>query len=149
MLERWIETLPEEVREIMLIAGDTVEKFDGDVKMMATLAGLAFKRAVDSESGKTTLEPKEQTELLKVAGVLVQGAAKLKERRLEVMDRFDNISDMPQPANLNYMTITESPAGQVRRLLLAKMDMEAEAVARHHRLDLELIRSEVDSERPE
>jgi len=140
MLEQWIATLPEEVREIMLLAGETIEKFDGDVRMMSVLASLAFKRAVDSEAQRTSLEPKEQTELLKVAGNLIRGAAKLKEQRLDVIDKFDNISDLPAPANLQYMTITESPVGQVRRLLLAKMDMEAEAVARHHNIDLEEVR---------
>lgn len=143
MLERWIAGLPDHVREVMVMAGETVEKFDGDVRMMSTLASLAFMRAVNSESGHVELKPSDQAELLKVAGTLVKASAKLKEQRLDVMDKYDNISDIPKPANLDYVMITVSPKLQVKRLLLVKMDSEAEAIARQHDIDIEEIREAI------
>lgn len=127
------------------MAGETVEEFSSDVKMMSTLASLAFMRAVDSESGRTTLSPKDQIELLKVAGRLGETAARLKEQRLDVLDKYDNISDMPKPANMEYMEVTGSPALKVKRLLLVKMDVEAEALARQYDVDIDTIREQIAS----
>ena len=131
------------------MSGETVEEFSSDVKMMSTLASLAFMRAVDSESGRVDLKPKDQVELLKVAGNLVAGAAKLKELRLDVIDKYDNISDMPKPANMEYVVITVSPKLQVKRLLLVKMDSEAEALAAQHDLDIAEIREAIANGDPD
>lgn len=128
------------------MAGETVEEFSSDVKMMSTLASLAFMRAVDSESGRTTLSPKDQIELLKVAGRLGETAARLKEQRLDVMDKYENINDMPKPANMEYLIVTTSPMLQVKRLLMVKMDTDAEILAKQHGLDIEEIRELIASE---
>lgn len=130
----------------MVMAGETVEKFDGDIKMASSLASLAFKRAVDSEAGRLDLKPQDQVELLKIAGALIRNAAKLKELRLDIMDKYEDISDIPKPANMNYMVVTVSPRIQVKRLLLVKMDDEAEALARQHGLDVDEIRQMIVDE---
>lgn len=146
MLEKWLASLPDHVREIMIMAGETVEKFDGDIKMATTLASLAFKRAVDSEAGRLDLKPQDQVELLKVAGALIKTSAKLKEQRLDVMDKYDDISDIPKPANMDYLVVTVSPRIQIKRLLLVKMDDEAAAVARQHDIDIEEVRQMIKDE---
>ena len=149
VIEKWLQGLPDHVREAIIMSGETVEEFSSDVKMMSTLASLAFMRAVDSESGRVDLKPKDQVELLKVAGNLVAGAAKLKELRLDVIDKYDNISDMPKPANMEYVVITVSPKLQVKRLLLVKMDSEAEALAAQHDLDIAEIREAIANGDPD
>lgn len=146
MLERWLAGLPDHVREVIVMAGETVEEFSSDVKMMSTLASLAFMRAIDSESGRVDLKPKDQVELLKVAGNLIEGAAKLKEQRLQVLDTYENISDMPKPANMEYMEVSTSPALKVKRLLLVKMDIEAEALAKQYGINIEEVREQIASE---
>lgn len=130
-----------------MLAGETIERFDADTRMASVLASLAFMRAVDSEAGRSqdNLEPKDKTELLKVAGRLVELSAKLKEQRLDVLDRYENLNDVPKPANLEYMVTTVSPKLQVKRLLLVKMDAEAEALARQHEIDIEDVRESIAS----
>ena len=130
----------------MVMAGETIDKFDGDVKMASTLASLAFKRAVDSEAGRLDLKPQDQVELLKVAGALIKMTAKMKEQRLDVLDKYENLSELPKPANMDYLVVTVSPKIQVKRLLLVKMDDEAEAVARQHDIDIDEVRQMIRDE---
>ena len=118
------------------MAGETIEKFDGNVKMAEALASLAFMRAVDSESGRSELEPKDAAELLKVAGNLVKLSAELKRTRLDVIDKYENITDAPKPANIGYIVVEAGIPEQIRRFLALNMMYEAEMLAKQNDLDL-------------
>lgn len=137
LINQWLASLPARTREIIVIAGETIEKFDGNVKMAETLASLAFMRAVESESGLTTLDTKEQAELLKVAGNLVRLASDLKERRLDVLDKYEDISDAPKPANMEFMVVEAGIPEQIRRLISIKMLDEAAMLCKQNNLVLD------------
>lgn len=137
LINQWLASLPARTREIIVLAGETIEKFDGNVKMAETLASLAFMRAVESEAGLSNLEAKEQAELLKVAGNLVRLAADLKERRLDVLDKYDDISDAPKPAAMEFMVVEAGIPEQVRRLISLKMMDEAAMICKQNNLALD------------
>lgn len=118
------------------MAGDMIERFDGNVKMADTIASLAFMRAVESESGLSELDAKEQAELLKVAGTLIKLSADLKKERLDVMDKYENIADTPKPANLGYIVVEAGIPEQIRRLIALNMIDEATMLARQNDLDI-------------
>lgn len=143
-LDKWIQSLPARTREVMIIAGDTVEKFDGDVKMLETLAQLAFMRAVEADSDMTDLESEDKVALMKLAGRLIQASAKVKEQRVRIMDEFENLTDQPKPANVEYMVVETSVTEQIKRLLLVGMDTEAEMLARQNGLNVEDYRPKIE-----
>lgn len=118
------------------MAGETIEKFDGNVKMAEALASLAFMRAVDSESGRSELEPKDAAELLKVAGNLVKLSAEMKRQRLEIIDQFEHVSDAPKPANIGYIVVEAGVPEQIRRFVALNMMYEAELLAKQNDLDI-------------
>lgn len=135
-LDRWIQSLPPRTREVMVIAGDTVEKFDGDVKMLETLAQLAFMRAVEADSDMTDLETGDKIALMKLAGRLIQASAKVKDQRVRIMDEFENLTDQPKAANVEYMVVETSITEQIKRLILVGMHTEAEMLARQNGLNV-------------
>lgn len=136
LINKWLESLPERTREVIAMAGDMIERFDGNVKMADTIASLAFMRAVESESGLSELDAKEQAELLKVAGTLIKLSADLKKERLDVMDKYENIADTPKPANLGYIVVEAGIPEQIRRLIALNMIDEATMLARQNDLDI-------------
>lgn len=149
-LDKWIQSLPQRTREVMALAGDTVEKFDADVKMMSTLAQLAFMRAVEADSDMTDLEAKDRVLLIRTAGRLLQASAELKEKRVRIIDEFENISDQPKPANVEYLVVEASVTEQIKRLLLVGMTTEAAMLAKQNDLDIEDFLPEIEvKETPE
>lgn len=137
LITQWLASLPPRTREVIVMAGETIEKFDGNVKMAETLASLAFMRAVESESGQSELEPKDQVELLKVAGNLVKLSAELKKQRLDVIDQYENITDAPKPANIGYIVVEAGIPEQIRRLIAINMLDEAKMLCKQNDLNLE------------
>ena len=137
LINQWLASLPARTREIIVLAGETIEKFDGNVKMAETLASLAFMRAVESEAGMTELDVKDQAELLKVAGNLVKLAADLKERRLDVMDKYENVADAPKPANMEFMVVEAGIPEQIRRLISLRMLDEAGILCKQNNLNID------------
>lgn len=136
LINKWLESLPERTREVIVMAGDMIERFDGNVKMADTLASLAFMRAVESESGLSELDAKDQVELLKAAGNLIKLSSELKKERLDVMDKYENITDTPKPANLGYIVVEAGVPEQIRRLVALNMIDEATMLARQNDLDI-------------
>lgn len=143
VLNAWLDSLPPDAREIIMLARSNVERLDGNVQMADALATLAFKRAVEAGSGVSGLTPKETVDMLKVAGGLVATAANLKEQRIRLNDEFKGILDLPKPANLEYRVVEASPIEQIRRLVAMDMRSQAEVLARQHGVDLEALTNEV------
>lgn len=136
LLDQWLKSLPPRTQEVIVMAGETVEKFDGNVKMAETLASLAFMRAVEAESGLSELEARDQVNLLKVAGQLLKLSTDLKKSRLEITDKYEGISDAPKPANLGYMVVEAGIPEQIRRLIALNMLDEAKMLCQQNNLDL-------------
>lgn len=150
VLNRWIKSLPADVQEILMLARDNIEKFDGNVHMADSLAAVVFKRAIEAGAGIADLEPRDQIEMVKAAGSIIGLAARLKEQRIRILDEFKNISDLPKPAALEYIVVEAGPLEQVRRLLALNMVPQAQELARQHGIDLQAINSQVSvSETPE
>jgi hypothetical protein len=146
MMEKWLRSLPPHVQEIIVASGETLEQFDGDVRMMSTLATLTFMRAVDASAGKIELSPKDHTDLLRTAGLLVRGAAKVKMDRLDTNEKFSDIASLPKPANIEYVEFEGSPSEKVKRLLLVGMEEEARVMAKQYGVDFDQIRAEVEDQ---
>lgn len=136
VLNKWVASLPPDVREILMLARDNIEKFDGNVHMADSLAAVVFKRAIEAGAGLSDLEPKEQVDMIKAAGNIIGLAARLKEQRIRVIDEFKSISDLPKPATLEYLIVEAGPREQIIRLLALNMVPQAQELARQHNIDL-------------
>lgn len=143
VLNAWLESLPPDAREIIMLARTNIERLDGNVQMADALATLAFKKAVEGGTGVSGLTPKEQVDMLKTAGGLINIASQLKEQRIRLNDEFKGILDLPKPANLEYLVVQASPTEQIRRLIAMDMRQQAEVLARQHGVDLEALTNEV------
>ena len=137
LLDQWLATLPEKTREIIALAGETVEKLDGNVKMAEVLASLSFMQAVEAANNPEALSPRDRTELFKMAGSLNKLAIDMKQQRLDVMDKYENISDVPRPAALEYLVVETGLPEQIRRLLALGMTHEANMLCEQNDLALE------------
>lgn len=129
----------------MLAAQDNIEKFEGNVQMADVLASIAFKNAVDAGSGKVAMDVKEQTETMKVAGKLVEIAAKLKEQRIRILDEFKDLTNLPRPANMEYVVVEASPREQIVRLAAVGMVEQATVLAEQYGVDMAEIHAELET----
>lgn len=144
LLDSWLQSLPERTREIIALAGETVERFDGNVKMAEVLASLSFMRVVDNEANPDPdMTTRDRAELLKVAGQLNKLAADLKQQRLDIMDKFENVTDAPRPAAISYMEVEAGIPEKIRRLAALGMTYEARMLAEQNGLLLEDLVEEV------
>lgn len=149
-LNKWMASLSEDAREIIMLARTNIERLDGNVQMADALATFAFKKAIESGSGLSDMSTRDMVEVFKVAGQLVNISSQLKEQRIRLNDEFKGILDLPKPASLEYRVVEASPLEQIRRLIAMDMRPHAETLARQHGFDMEALAAEVTAfETPE
>lgn len=144
VLNKWMESLPDDAREIIMLARTNIERLDGNVQMADALATLAFKKAIEAGSGMAEMTTRDQVEVFKVAGALVNISSQLKEQRIRLNDEFKGILDLPKPASLEYRVVESSITEQIRRMIAMDMRQQAEVLARQHNVDFAALTREVE-----
>ncbi|MEK9736246.1 MAG: hypothetical protein VW239_02865 [Candidatus Nanopelagicales bacterium] len=110
---------------MLVIAASSLEDFASNVRQADTLALLTFRRAVDAVNSQGTLTEKDVQARIDLARRANAQAAEVKAQRLEVLDKFENISDAPRPANIEYTVVQAPLRQQIARLRALGYEREA------------------------
>lgn len=135
----WLDTLSPDIRAALDVADDVLNDFAGSVRMAEALARLAFRRAVQgvSQDSNEYVELGDEdnyegiTEYdinarMNVALRANAEAAKIKELRLQMLEKFEDVVDQPKPANIRFNVVETPKEDQVARLRAIGFYKEAE-----------------------
>lgn len=127
--ERWLSTLPKQVREALEMSPAQMNDFSDNVRMADYLTRLAFGRVVEAlEENKqqvVELGPVKEPEPISSAEVNArlalalkanEASAALKEKRIALIDKYESVNDIPIPANIEFHVVESTPEQQKARL---------------------------------
>lgn len=123
--DQWLAGLDPHLQEMIIIASGSLEDFASNVRAADVLALLSFRRAMDAVNNPQGLSETEVSARIELARKTNAQAALVKAQRLEMMDKFENISDVPQPASVEYVVVSAPARQQIERLRALGYEKEA------------------------
>lgn len=134
----WRQSLPDYVKDILDVADDYLNDFAGNVRIAEALNELCFKRAVEGivaqeneevEFGaysSPSLNEEDMFHRFKLALQANKDSAAVKAKRLEMIDKYEDVNDIPRPILMRFETVEAPRENQIERLKALGFYEEAE-----------------------
>lgn len=145
--DRWLQSLPASVRDLLEMTPTQMNDFSDNVRMGDFLSKLAFSRVVEAmeQNKKAAAQVVElddspimdQPEMisdgeinyrLSLAMKANEASAKLKEQRVALLDKYSDVSDIPVPIPIEFHVVESTPEQQRARLKALGRYKEEESV---------------------
>lgn len=133
--DQWLAGLDPHLQEMIVIASGSMEDFASNVRAADILALLSFRRAMDAVNNPQKLSETEVSARIELARKTNAQAALVKTQRLEMMDKFESISDVPQAARVEYVIVTAPIRQQIERLRALGYTKEADLMEDAEKVD--------------